>query len=47
MYKDYYIEKDGYVRVTDFLRTEGDIRTDAGAILAGYISIGTVTNPVV
>jgi len=47
MYHDYYIEKEGMVTLTDKIRTEGDVRTDIGAILAGYISVGTVKNPVV
>lgn len=47
MYHDYYVEKDGYVKVTDDIRTKGDIRTDIGAILSGYISVGTVKNPVI
>lgn len=46
MYHDYYVQKDGYVTVTDDIRTRGDIRTDIGAILSGFISIGTVQNPV-
>ena len=47
MYHDYYIEHDGYVTVTDVKRTTGAIGTDIGAILAGYISIGVISNPVV
>lgn len=47
MFRDYYILKDGYTRVTDVIRTEGDIKTDIGAVLAGYISVGTVRNPVI
>lgn len=47
MYHDYYIQENGYVTVTDKVRSEGDIRTDIGSILAGYISVGKVVNPVV
>ena len=46
MYRDYYYEKDGLVSVTDEMRSEGDLQTDIGAVLANYISVGIIRNPV-
>lgn len=46
LYNDHYDIEDGQVKLVDRMRTEGDIETDIGAVLAGYISVGIIRNPV-